>query len=434
MGYKLGEVMKGVVPGVMEDTGATTAQPNVEEQAGIDGQQEQGDKAERKSKPGTKPIRNDLYLNSLKTEEFTTTKQQAQPSAAVLELKNGMKYEGFVESITTHLAMVSGVESTVEEMPGILVWCSWSRQLWYVPTKEFLDENFIYRADLAFFGSISGIVPIEDMYAYYAKTAGIQNPGIVSSKKCYILDQPKKGMFEVYHDHAYPAIKYGKISPNGMHISRYWNRFDRDWVIMSLTNFYENKAKGDQADRPLNNTEAVIVSKGVVQKEGVASSCIYADNSKIITVSSAHIASDCANGAVIAEASAAIQALRLCTQYGRRSITMYYGSPNVVHAMRNKSLWRIDEVRELKSLLESMAALGYNVLFVNCNKRSDVGQSNIDALIERFMGICGEDCTKITELFGCEYKDVTVSDGQKGKTYGELKKPFYKKPSSEQKG
>ena len=87
---------------------------------------------------------------------------------------------------------------------GYLIWCEWSQQMWYAPTKLCLDQNFIYRDDI----EILDIEACESAQAWYlSKTINVEQ-GVCPSRKCYILDNPGVEQYEVYHESNYPSLKY----------------------------------------------------------------------------------------------------------------------------------------------------------------------------------------------------------------------------------
>lgn len=315
-------------------------------------------------------------------------------------------------------------------LSGYFVICKDTMQAWVAPTKECLDANFIYRDDLEITECVTGY----DLWAAYDE-AGVNtwNPGIITRKKCYILDNPGNESYEVYYDTNYPSLSYGKATPNGMFIHAYANRFHRDMAIMELDTIYSESSKkraSDYVRKQLDTTEAIIISDGCWMKEVCSSSCWYLDNESIMQLSSGQIPSEPDQAVLISEITGATLALKLCMLNGKKHITYYYDNTSILNVFRNRKTEYIKEVKAYKELLEELDRSGYTINFVELHPKTGKDRDSENRALMYFHNSCDRACREMSDIFTKDYKSYACSGSTDGKTYKEAKQEF--KPKGRQ--
>lgn len=327
---------------------------------------------------------------------------------------------------------------TIDELPivneGFLIICKDTMQVWYAHDRECLDANFIYRDDLY----IREISSSQDAWNFYTEF-GVNdwNPGIVSRKRCYLLDNPGNESYEVYYDTNYPSLHYGKATPNGMFIHAYENRFHRDMAIMELDQIYNESSKKrakDYTKKELKNNEAIIISDGCWMKETCASSCWYLDNEIITQISSAKIPSEPDQAVLISEIVGATLALRYCVLNGRKNITYYYDNTSILNVFRNRKTEYIEEIKAYKELLEDMDSKGYRINFVELHPKTGENRDKENRALMFFHNGCDRACREMSEIFKKDYRTYACGGSTDGKSYGDVKNEFKPKGKPKQGG
>ena len=323
---------------------------------------------------------------------------------------------------------------------GYVVWCADTNQVWYAPTKDCLDANFIYRTDLEILEFVGADKAIEKIKSY---VSGLR-PGITTKKVCYILDMPGMESYEVYYKSNYPSLKYGKATPNGSFIHAYANRFERDMAIMELDKLYSDTSKEGarkMTKAELKPHEAIIISDGAWIKEQCSSSVWYFDNVSSINLTEGIIPSDAEQAVLIAELRGAINALQLCYIKKKKKITYYYDNTSILNIFKNRKTEYIAEVVEYKELLEKMDSESYAVKFVELHPKTGEDRDEDNHALMFFHNDCDGMCRKMADIFKKDYKSFAASDNKDGKTYQQVKEEFkpkgkpgqgngYKKPGT----
>lgn len=243
-----------------------------------------------------------------------------------------------------------------EEMPssGYLIWCEWSKQMWYAPTLECLNKSFIYRDDLVIL-----VVYNSGVYEWFEEKMKSKQ-GLCPSRKCYILDRPKLGMYEVFYESDYPTKEYGCSTPKGCKVHAFANRFERDAAIVELDKAYDRNSPTAITENNLGDREAIIVMSSDV---GVYS-YVYYDSYGMRTTSNTFIPTDIKNALFASASKCAWDALMHCTHTKRDKITFYYDDESLLIAASDKALANIEEVRLLQKLIASMDHHAYEVEFL----------------------------------------------------------------------
>ena len=346
----------------------------------------------------------EVELKSIAREPFIRKKVQLEP--------------------TDDLVFLVTVDESSDKTVGYLVVCEFTREAWYAPTKECLDSNFIYRDDL----EIYEVTESESLYKLWNATGcNLWNQGIMSSKFCYILDNPANETYEVYNDSNYPALKYGKSTPNGMFVHKYENRFHRDMAILELDNVYDEQSKRraqEMTKQELKSNEAIIISDGCWQREVCASSYWYLDNIEIIHLTSGKIPSEPDQAVLISEISAATLALQMCMARYKKKITYYYDNTSILNVFRNRKTEYIREIVEYKELLEKMNSSGYSINFVELHPKTGENRENENKALMYFHNDCDRSCREMTSIFRKDYHSFAYSGNTEGKTYTQVKEEF----------
>ena len=306
---------------------------------------------------------------------------------------------------------------------GYIIWCADTNQVWFAPTKDCLDANFIYRTDLEISEFTGSKVAIDKIKSYVSEF----RPGIITRKTCYILDMPGMESYEVYYKSNYPSLKYGKATPNGSFIHSYANRFERDMAILELDKLYSGASKDDarkMTKAELKPHEAIVISDGAWLKEQCSSSVWYLDSVSAINLTEGIVPSDTEQAVLIAELRGAINALQLCYVKKKKKITYYYDNTSILNIFKNRKTEYIAEVVEYKELLEKMASESYSVKFIELHPKTGEDRDNDNHALMFFHNDCDSMCRKMADIFKKDYKSFAASDDKDGKTYQQVKDEF----------
>lgn len=356
----------------------------------------------------------EVSLIAITEEPFERKKYQKDPTDDLLKVPAGLSHVGF----TTWLVSIAPEAKT-----GYIIWCADTLDTWIAPTKLCLDQNFIYRSDL----EICEYGDPEAAWSFYDKTGANVNPGFVSRKTCYLVDNPAAETYEVYYDSTYLAQKYGKTTPNGMFPHKYMNRFHRDMAIMELDQLYTSAGQHDAKNlvkKNLGPKDAIVVSDGCFMKNACASSCYYLDNVTLIHMTQGLIPTEPEQAVLISELSGAMNALKLCYMNKKTNITYYYDNTSIVNVFRNRKTEYIEEVKAYKELVDKMDKEGYSIVYVELHPKT--GEERIDAnkALMFFHNYCDKSCEEMINIFTKDYRSIAQSDDSKGKSYKQVREEF----------
>lgn len=363
----------------------------------------------RRAKTEVQRPEQEYKLRAITEEEFERKKYQKDPTADLVEVTLGME--------------IGQIRDLVKNENGYAVWCADTLQLWYAPTQLCLDQNFIYRSDLQIFTVDSA----DDLEKVYENFLSHQNPGIITKKRCYILDNPAAETYEVYYEAAYPSMKYGKATPNGMFIHKYDNRFHRDMRIMELDKLYADSSKKEAGELIYENMpadEAIVISDGSWMKETCASAMYYLDNTCLIKLAYATLPTEAEQAVLIAEINGAIQALSMCRARGKKKIKYYYDNTSIINIFRNRKMEYVQEIKDYKTLVEEMDAEGYEVEFIELHPKTGEERDKANAGLMFFHNYCDKECRELSDIFKKDYKHIAAAGGQTGKSYKQVKSDF----------
>ena len=348
-------------------------------------------------------------LRAITEEEFERKKYQKDPTDDLIEIKVG--------------AEIGQIQDMVKDAGGYAVWCADTLQLWYAPTQLCLDQNFIYRSDLQIFN----VDTSADLWKAYEDFLSRVNPGIITKKRCYILDNPAAETYEVYYDADYPSVKYGKATPNGMFIHKSDNRFHRDMKIIELDKLYADSSRKEAGELIYKNMpadEAIVISDGSWMKETCASAMYYLDNTCLIKLAYATLPTEADQAVLIAEINGAIQALSMCRIKGKKKIKYYYDNTSIINIFRNRKMEYVEEIKAYKQLVEEMDAEGYDVEFIELHPKTGEERDKANAGLMFFHNYCDKECRELSDIFNKDYKQIAAAGGQTGKSYKQVKSDF----------
>ena len=381
--------------------------------------EEQKEQEVRDMKHRTKTVverpTDEYKLNSITIEPFERKKYQNDPTDTLLEVAGGLTNDDFTSIIADYCDGVG--------IPYAVVWCNDTLQTWLAIDKLCLDQNFIYREDLEI------IIPekLSEIVEFYSQRGANVNPGIVTRKTCYIIDSPANESYEVYYDTNYPALKYGKATPNGMFIHKCRNRFHRDMKIIELDNLY-NAESADCASKltkkPLGENEAIIISDGCFLQDTCACAYHYLDSSTLIKFAQGIVPTEATQAVLIADLCGATSALEMCYAKGKKSITYYYDNTSIINVFRNRKTEYIQEVIAYKELVKKMDAEGFDIKFVELHPKTGDDRDQTNKALMFFHNYCDKECTDMARIFAKDYRSIAMSDNSEGKTYQQVKKEF----------
>lgn len=377
--------------------------------------------AKHRSKTVLERPNDEFLLKSVTLEPFERKKYQNDPTDTLLEVEGGLTESEFATVFCAYECAKEGPTT-----PYAIVWCACTMQTWIAVDKLCLDQNFIYREDLEI------IKPdgVDMAWAFYKDRGGVVNPGISTRKTCYILDSPADEHYEVYYDTNYPALKYGKTTPNGMFIHKCKDRFHRDMKIMELDKMYQEESAqraNKMTKKQLGINEAIIVSDGCFMKNVCASAYYYMDSVSLIKMSQGIIPTEPDQAVLISEISGATSALQMCYMKGKRKVTYYYDNTSILNVLRNRKTEYIAEVVIYKQLLEEMDRSGFQVTFVELHPKTGEDRENTNKALMFFHNYCDKECQDMTRIFGKDYRSIAIGDDSEGKSYQQVKKDFVPK-------
>lgn len=383
----------------------------------LSAEEKQAVKDEREKKHRAKTVverpNQEFKLATITVEDFERKKYQKDPTDDIVEIKRrGLDYEDFV------------AEKFAEA--GYAVWCKDTLQLWIAPTELSLNQNFIYRGDLEIYKYES----VDDLWSVYNKTVRGVNPGVITRKKCYILDNPAGETYEVYYESSYPSLKYGKATPNGMFIHSYDNRFHRDMAIMELENTYSEASKkmaSNMIAQEMGALDAIIVSDGGWMKDTCSSAFYYIDAAGIAKMSKANLPSEPEQAVLIAEINGAHAALSFCMAQGKKNIKYYYDNTSIINVFRNRKTEYIQEIKSYKELLEKMDKEGFNVQFIELHPKTGDNRDMNNAALMFFHNYCDKECRELADIFKKNYRFIANDGDESGTSYKQVKEQFKKK-------
>lgn len=356
-----------------------------------------------------------VELLAVSKESKAHIKTQRDPTDDLLELK-AMPTE---EAFELMLEAGGGV--------GYLVWCPITMQAWYAHNKLCLDQNFIYRDDL----EILCIEGTTEAYTWLTERIGELNFGIITCKKCYILDNPGNETYEVYFDSNYPSIKYGKATPQGCFVHCYPNRFHRDMAILELDELYSNssnKQAGKLTAKPFAPNEAIIVSDGAWMKDTCSFSFYYLDSKSVIHCTEGTIPSEPDQAVLISEINGAYNALKKCMERAKGVITYYYDNTSILNVFKNRKTEYIEEIKRYKDLLEKMFNLGYKINFVELHPKTGENRDTDNKALQFFHNRCDSACRDMADVFKKDYRAFTTNGSKDGKTLAQVHDESKPKP------
>lgn len=303
---------------------------------------------------------------------------------------------------------------------GYFVWCGDTKETWYAPNTQVLDDNFLFRGDL----TIIEITNLPEAMKEVLKLNEGLYPGEVTRKSCYVLDNPSIEKYEVFYDPAYVMQRYGTCSPKGTCVLRYKDRFARDVDILKLDKKYTTTS-AIEANRVvselLDHKQAIIVSDGALANNNISSAFVYIDDFGVVKQSESRMPSDASQGVIIAEIRGAYNALSLCYSRRKTDITYYYDNTAIVNILSNTKNNSIPEVRKYRELCAKMDAAGYRINFVDVHpKRGDHTADNKAILF--LHNLCDSACSEMLDLFNKNYAGHAAQNKADGRTYNSIKK------------
>lgn len=362
-------------------------------------QEEENEKLHRTKKITERP-NDEVKLYSIAQENAEVIKTQADPTDDLVEVGVGSE----------NVEKLVGIES------GYLIWCQDTLQMWYAHDKTCLDKNFIYRDDL----KILEVHNNKEAVAFYDEKASQYNPGIVTRKACYLLDIPGNETYEVYYDTTYPNVHYGKVTPSGMFVHKYKDRFHRDMAILNLDKIY-SEASGRQAGKftakKFKPNEAVIISDGAWMKDSCTSAHYYIDNASVIKMVEGTIPSELDQAVLISEITAAYNALMMCYMRKKTYITYYYDNTSILNVFKNRKTEYIEEIKRYKDFLEQMDKEGYRIIFVELHPKTDDNKDDINKALVFFHNSCDSECRIMADTIKKDYKSYLEENPTNPKDY-----------------
>ncbi len=368
----------------------------------------------RSNEPKGRP-EEEVQLLAVSEESTAHAKSQRDPTEDLVEFKLFPDETAFAEMI--------------ESEGGYLIWCANTQQMWYALTKLCLNQNFIYRDDL----EILEIADTVTAYAWLSERLKDVNFGIITCKKCYILDNPGNETYEVYYESNYPAIKYGKATPQGCFVHAYPNRFYRDMAILELDDLYansSNKAAGKLTARPFAKNEAIIISDGAWMKDICSSSYYYLDDKSLVHYTEGTVPSEPDQAVLIAEINGAYLALKKCMEHAKGAITYYYDNTSILNVFKNHKTEYISEVKRYKDLLEKMYNMGYKINFVELHPKTGENRDTDNKALQFFHNRCDAACREMADICKKDYKAFTVNGSKDGKTLAAIHEESKPKPKN----
>lgn len=357
----------------------------------------------------------EFTLQNITVEPFERKKYQSDPTDTLLEVPGGLTEQNLLDMIDDYAG--------VGNIPFAAVWCEDTLQTWLAVDKLCLDQNFIYRNDL----EIISPTRLGDIVDFYNEHGAKVNPGIVTRKKCYIIDCPANESYEVYYESNYPAMKYGKATPNGMFIHKCKNRFHRDMKIIELDKLYQEESAecaSELTKKPIGQDEAIIISDGCFLQNTCACAYHYLDADTLIKFAQGIVPTEASQAVLIAELCGATSALQMCRAKGKKMITYYYDNTSIINVFRNRKTEYIKEVVEYKELVRAMDNEGYSIKFIELHPKTGEERDSTNKALMYFHNYCDKECTDMARVFAKDYRSIAMSDTSDGKSFSQVKKEF----------
>ena len=291
--------------------------------------------------------------------------------------------------------VVAMLESVVT-LPAFFIWCEDTLQMWCAPTEDCLNTSFIYRGDL----EIAIIEDVSQITDYYEERAAKLQPGSVTSKKCFILNNPPAETYEVYYASNYPVMRYGKVTPDGMTVMAFNNRFERDAAILKLEEHYSRISKGSARSlvkKAMTTEEAVIVSDGCVAGNIGACAAVYIDMFGVTKqVRSLKFTSDRTN-VLIAELEGALLAFRICAGNRKKKVTYYTDNRAVLEVIQGTQA-NNKVAQKLQQIISKLRLDGANITCLEVHPKNKKVHGTGDKAIQHFHNLCDKECTAMLDL------------------------------------
>ena len=342
----------------------------------------------------------EVKLNAVVAEETAVTRYTAGTTDALVSIPGGLQHDDFAKF------------SFPQE--GYLIYCNNTREAWCVPSRDSLDANFIYRADLQII-EYAGMDALES--AYKSVKMDTVNPKIIPKRACYILDNPITETYEVYYDSKYPLIKYGYATPKGMIVTKFSDRFDRDLRILELDTLYSTQsllAARNMLKSQANSQEAIIISDGSFMHNSCASSFWYLSAEEVVHTTTGYTPSDFTQAVVISEIRGAIAALKLCMSNHKKRIRYYYDNVTVYRALDGTKLKDLPELVEYRALVNGMLAKGFDIRYIELHPKVSEEKIEENKALMFFHNLCDRDCKDMTQIVSERYVAVARSDKKPG--------------------
>lgn len=332
-----------------------------------------------------------VQLKSLSYESMLHAKTQLDPTEDLIEVSS--------DFITTRLEYYQH---------GFCIFCKDTMQMWFAPTEECLNRNFIYREDLL----IQETTSYKEVEAFWTKYLSGSLNKITPRKSCYIMDIPMNETYEVYYESNYPSQRYGKSTPQGSYIHKYPNRFHRDMAILALDNLYSNssmKEAGKFIGRDFEENEAIIISDGAWIKGKIASSVFYLDADTTLQLTEGSLPSVPDHGSLIAEIKAATLALSMCCMKKKTKVTYYYDNKNILNVLGKTKVENVTEIQEYRSLCEKLYHEGFVIKFVELHPKTGENRDKDNKALMFFHNQCDAACVSMCDLVHKDYKKFAVN-------------------------
>lgn len=291
-------------------------------------------------------------------------------------------------------------------------------QIFVVPSKKALNNNFIYRDDL----DIREFSNKEEFREIAQGYLELHPVGALNSRVQYILDEPAIEKYTPYYNHQLVIDKYGVTTPRGCFIRKYKDRFERDIALLKMDSKYKelSKSKAGEVVKELKSNQAIIVSDGAYIKNCIASSVLYMDNLNIISLASCGLPSIEDQSVLIAEIVGATNALKLAIQNNKKKITYFYDNTSIINCFNNRKLEYIDEVKAFKELIIDMHAKKYDVTFLEIHPKTlqEDEADNARLLdtrktVKYIHNFCDSVCTGVVNIYVKGYREKIIVNSEK---------------------
>lgn len=359
-------------------------------------------------------------------EKLSASNNESEPYLFAVESSHSLEYNtptAELQTVCKGLDPELALSFLCHEFDGteaFFVYCEKSEDVWIAPNNNCLNENFLYRGDLIIWPCRSE----REFIACYRKL-NIQelSPTKDVRKSCYVLDNPVNESYIPYYTPSYPALRYGKSTPDGMYIHKFKDRFERDAFIKLLDKSYSDsscKEAKEYAKQSMGQDEAIIVSDGCYMNGCCAASCWYMDAETVFHLTQGLSASNELRASTIAEVVGAYNALCLCQAKGKRKITYYYDNKSIVYSLFSKRVQTSEEISKFVNLVKQLDSEDYIVNFVELHPKNSESRKNTNAALMYLHNRCDRDCRDMVGIFSGKYRANATKDTKKGRTYRQL--------------